>query len=108
MKKFKFRLTYFKESGKYYCDGVLEIECEALDGRPDIPYMHDVIDKVKIMRKNGGLPGLQSGKWEDAILISELDSSFPHLVVPEEYKEYYGWKAEREAARSVRRTFGEE
>ena len=82
-KKFRFILTYFKESGKFYSSGDLEIEADPLETDKNTPYMYDVILQVRKMRDNGKLPGLTGG-WDCYILISDFDSAFPHLITPKE------------------------
>lgn len=82
---FKFHLTYFKSSGKYYTDIEVDWECRTLDNQPDTPYMYDVFSKVRGLRDNGGpgaLPGLSGEGWEGPILVDCEENGVPGLILP--------------------------
>lgn len=66
----KIKLTYFKASGKYYCDGEYETSQE---------YPFQIYEEVKSWN-NGKLPGLSTGKWEGHILIS--GEFIPPALIP--------------------------
>lgn len=78
----KFKLIYFKESGKYYSEATVEWECRTFDGGV---YMPDVCSKVRQFRKrdqgNVPLPGLCGG-WDGPILI-DTEFGVPCLIMPE-------------------------
>lgn len=82
---FEIKLTYFKPSGKLYADGSFMCECDSIRSASTAPrscYMYDAIDRVKELRTEGKLPGLQSGKWEGPILV-DCDEGYPHLIMLE-------------------------
>lgn len=56
----KVTLTYFKPSGKYYCDGEYESILE---------FDFEIYEEVRVLKYHRNLPGLQSGNWEGGILI---------------------------------------
>lgn len=67
----KAKLTYFKESGKYYTDAETEV------------YGNDFWDgvvAVRRLREQRCLPGLASGQWDNSILIVFECSSVPQLL----------------------------
>lgn len=72
-RKYKVELTYFRESGKYYCHG----EYEA----PDVPLYH-IWSQVMRMKDNGNLPGLVRGANEFHVLINVPGHphDHPHLI----------------------------
>ena len=69
----KVKLTYFKESGKYYSEGEFETEH---------PEYHDwlIIADIKRMVKAGKLPGLIQGCTEFHILMSG-ETVVPALIL---------------------------
>lgn len=81
-REYKFRITYFKASGKFYtgCDVIWEVRsCEG-----GHPYMADATAKIRGLRDNGwqgALPGLCGDGWEGFILV-DCDEGYPCLVVP--------------------------
>ena len=65
----KIKLTYFKESGKYYSEGFYE-------SKKSLPFK--VYEEVKAMES---LPGLVK-TWGGVILVSaEGDASFPPAII---------------------------
>lgn len=70
----KVKLTYFKQSGKYYSEGEYDTEKE---------YLFKVFEEVKKMAEDGCLPGLMSGRSEFHVLIDVPDHphNHPHLVL---------------------------
>ncbi len=60
------RLTYFKGSGKYYCDGVYKSTHTF-----DTSWL--IYAEVRTFQQSGILPGLSSGKWDGYILVQPLD-----------------------------------
>ena len=72
----KVKLTYFKESGKYYTDETYETDKEM---------MNDVYDEVRQMQRDGKLPGLvEGGGKEFTILITSegVKHDVPQLIHP--------------------------
>ena len=67
----KVHLTYFKGSGKYYCEGEYESEHQ-LDF-----YIYSQVRDFNILQK---LPGLSTGRWEGYILVVPEDG-VPALLV---------------------------
>lgn len=85
-KTFKFRIVYFKPSGKYYTETTEEYEIRTCGGVTNIPYMNDVVAKIRGLRDSGGqgsMPGLnsQSEGWDGLILI-DCEQGFPCLILP--------------------------
>jgi hypothetical protein len=68
----KVKLTYFKESGKYYTEGIYQTKV------PEY-YDFDVYSEVRMMARTGKLPGLVAGCVEFDILISG-STVVPHLL----------------------------
>jgi hypothetical protein len=60
----KVTLTYFKPSGKYYCDG----EYESI---LDLDF--EIYEEVRTLRYHKHLPGLSSGTWVGNILVQPED-----------------------------------
>ena len=62
----KVLIRYFKESGKYYCDGYYETNIE---------YLHDWLVFAEVRRFNEleNLPGLSSGRWDGYALVQTND-----------------------------------
>lgn len=69
------KLTYFKESGKYYTVASYISELE---------YFFEIFEEVKGLRQDGKLPGLISGTWDGYILVysEEHPNAYPGLIVP--------------------------
>ncbi len=68
------KLTYFKESGKYYTVGEYYSELE---------WFFQIFDEVRDMKNKKRLPGLSSGNWDGDILV-ESDThpnAYPGLSV---------------------------
>lgn len=57
----KVKLTYFKNSGKYYSDGEYNTSLE--NG-------YEIYGEVRSFQDIGILPGLSTGKWEGYILVA--------------------------------------
>lgn len=66
------KLTYFKKSGKYYCEaGYISNKI----------YEFEVYDEVRQMANNGNLPGLSSGgKSSGFIILVEPIDGVPAIV----------------------------
>lgn len=85
---FVIKLTYFKESGKFYTNAQFEGIFERIGdhGQPIIgPYMNDVVEQVRGYIKDKTLPGLQSGSWDGPILV-DCDLGYPCLILPRKGK----------------------
>lgn len=69
------KLTYFKESGKYYSGGSYEAENKPL---------FEIWDEVREMQAAGKLPGLVSGATEFIISVDvpEHEHAHPRLIIP--------------------------
>lgn len=87
---FEFKLTYFKDSGKYYTDALVTWDvrciCDDMPFSSSMPNMNDVVAKVVGLRDDGGqgsMPGLsdQSAGWDGFILV-ECEQGFPCLIKP--------------------------
>ena len=81
----KVKLTYFKPSGKYYTDGEFEMEVEDCsksggDAGKNIPYLYDILAKVRDMNRCGPVPGL-STNWDGPILVNTEPSCCPALLL---------------------------
>jgi hypothetical protein len=75
-KKGKVKLTYFKESGKYYTDEIYETDKEM---------MYDVYDEVRQMQREGKLPGLIEGCGQEFIILVTSEGvkhDVPQLIFP--------------------------
>lgn len=75
--KFRFRLRYFKPSGKWYTDTLYEYECASIEttGPHQTPYMNDAVAHIRGLRDNGGqgaMPGLQSRTWDGHIIVEHF------------------------------------
>lgn len=77
-----FEVEYYKPSGKLYSTEQLVTSCQWVEGggAPAIPYMNDAVEAVKQLRVRGGLPGLQSGKWDGPIRVNH-PLGFPVLIL---------------------------
>ncbi len=75
-------LTYFKESGKYYTDGNLQILPEEINDEGNLCLMFKLVDRVKELSTNKELPGV-GGNWlkEGHILIDVPEIGYPHLIL---------------------------
>ena len=78
---FTFTIQYFKLSGKYYTETVLNMNVRACTGPgPRTAFMHDAVEKLQSMVRNKEqLPGLSSRGWEGHILI-DCEDGFPCLI----------------------------
>jgi hypothetical protein len=65
----KAKLTYFKESGKYYSAGVIDIDEE---------HMFKIVDEVKRMLANGVRPGLVDGHSNFHVVVTVPTHEFDH------------------------------
>jgi hypothetical protein len=74
-------LTYFKPSGKYYSEGEFTRDYMRVGNLGEVVYLPEVIEDVRAMQERGELPGLTSGRWEGAILITAEDGG-QHLLRP--------------------------
>ncbi len=81
----KVKLTYFKESGKYYSDGEYET---------DLQEWHDVIKDIKIKQEEGNLPGLVEGGGQEFMILVNTEgigtADVPHIIhpIPPENRRY--------------------
>lgn len=82
--EFKIIVMYFKENGKLYVKDTYTKHYEDC-GQPGHPccYMHAVTDDIQQMRKEGTLPGLASGCWNDGFIFVDCDAGYPVLIKPE-------------------------
>jgi hypothetical protein len=72
----KVKLTYFKESGKYYSNGEYETKQQM---------MYDVYEEVRQMQKDGKLPGLVDGGGKEFTVLVEIPDhpcGCPQLIFP--------------------------
>lgn len=76
---FRFRVDYFKPSGKWYSDALFEREfrtCETPEGvGRDLAYIYDVASHIRGLRDAGGqgaMPGLTGSGWEGSILVRQV------------------------------------
>lgn len=89
-KTFRFKLWYFKTTGKFYASGTADWEVRAHQvdkSLPATPHMPDAFAKVRGLRDTGGqgaLPGL-SGGWDGPILV-DCDDGYPGLIMPHQEK----------------------
>ena len=82
-KKFTFKLTYFKPTGKFYSNDSFEAEVRVCEGTT-IPYMPDIVAKVRGWRDTRGqraLPGLSGEGWDGFILV-DCEDGYPCLIKP--------------------------
>jgi len=63
---YKIKLTYFKESGKYYTEDFYET---------DKLWMFEIIEEVKQMKEGQRLPGISGNEW---IIHIEAEESHPN------------------------------
>lgn len=68
----KVRLTYFRDSGKYYSGGEYETTQE---------HMFQIFDEVREMQRAGRLPGLVDGSHFITLIDSDHPQSYPHLIM---------------------------
>lgn len=91
----KLRLTYFKEGGKWYEGGTMEV--------PDATPHWEIGDRVL---ETSPSPGLASGVWEGPILVEPLDPDgsvgIPILLPGNEPIDRATWLRKREAGRAAR------
>ena len=64
------KITYFKQSGKYY-------GCSALEG-PDLVY--DMASEIRILRDAGELPGLAPNCGKEFDIHISDEKGFPHII----------------------------
>ena len=71
---YKVKLTYFKQSGKYYSEGEYETNKR---------YMYEILDEVKDLLRDKQLPGLMVGHSDFITLIEVPDhpNNYFQLVV---------------------------
>lgn len=87
---FRFLITYFKPSGKYYGSDEVVWKIKAIGpDRHRIPYIYDAVDKLEALRDSGvagSLPGLSGTGWDGPILLQHLDGTEDggsmHLLMP--------------------------
>jgi hypothetical protein len=70
----KVNLTYFKDTGKYYCEGLYHTNLDPL---------FEIWDEVREMKKVGALPGLVKGSTEFYVLVEvpEHEHNHPRLIL---------------------------
>jgi hypothetical protein len=106
VRKFRFLITYFKDTGKYYTTALVTWHCKRLEPKdePDVgayaptetneengtPYIHDAVAKLRGLRDTGGpgaLPGLCGDGWDGPILIqiATLVNPGQHSKSPDDY-----------------------
>jgi hypothetical protein len=73
MDKLTVKLTYFKESGKYYATGEFTSEGN---------FLFEIIKEVEKFHSAGKLPGLVEGAGLDFKILIQHEGSPPHLFVP--------------------------
>ncbi|MBW4512898.1 MAG: hypothetical protein KME64_41380 [Scytonematopsis contorta HA4267-MV1] len=56
--KYFAKLTYFKESGKYYTEGDLEILPEEINNEGNLCLMFKLIDRIEELSRKKELPGI--------------------------------------------------
>ncbi len=73
------KLTYFRQSGKYYSDGAYMTA---------LPNMFQIFDEVMVKLQNRELPGLTPGHSPYYVHVdaSEHPNGYPGLVVPREWR----------------------
>jgi hypothetical protein len=86
VRMFRFRVDYFKPSGKWYSDANFEREfrtCEGCEGEGagrseyarTLSYIYDVVSYIRGLRDAGGqgaMPGLTGSGWEGSILVRQV------------------------------------
>jgi len=72
----KVKLTYFKDSGKYYCNGSYDTSKKAL---------WEIFREVEELQKSKHLPGVVTGTFFKYVLIDvpEHPHRHPHLCIRE-------------------------
>ena len=65
------KLSYFKESGKYYAEGSFRID--------ETELFHEIINRVRDLHEKGRLPGLAPGAVEYGVLI-QMEAAPPHFL----------------------------
>lgn len=80
-KTFAIKVTYFKPSGKYYTDTMVDREVRVEAGNSC--NMNDVVAWLRGHQRygGGGLPGLASGCWDGPILV-DCSEGYPCLILP--------------------------
>lgn len=83
---FRFRISYYKASGKWHLDADVEWRIAANSKVGTTPYLPDAVTKLRGHRQQSSLPGLASGSWDGPILIRHLDGTedggLSHLLMP--------------------------
>lgn len=82
-KKFKFHITYFKPSGKFYTSATEEREIRVCENT-EVPYMNDYCSRIRGLRDSQGqegLPGLSGSGWDGFILVN-CEEGYPCLILP--------------------------
>lgn len=69
--KYKIKLDYFKESGKYYTSGEYYTNEE---------WMFDVEKEIIRMKNSGKLPGVSGSSWDIYVDASEHPNGCPMLI----------------------------
>ena len=70
---YEITLEYFKESGKYYTEGVYST---------DLEHVFEIVEEVKILREQNMLPGI--GCWEGYIYLNneQVPNGYPVIIKP--------------------------
>lgn len=68
-------LQYFKESGKYYSSGYVDLE--------EGDHFWARLEALIALLKEGHLPGLVSSEWPGPIHVIDETSELPHIILPE-------------------------
>jgi hypothetical protein len=71
------KLQYFKPSGKWGYEGVLEW--------PDHVSMHGLMGHIDYMIASNKLPGLSSGHWEGPIYVDSSDHPMGYPILMQGY-----------------------
>ena len=76
---YEIKLEYFKESGKYYTEGVYST---------DLEHVFEIVEEVKLLREQSMLPGIDC--WEGYIYLNteQVPNGYPVIIKPlqERYK----------------------
>lgn len=85
MSQHKAIIYYFKQSGKYYTEGELELLPEEIDEEKKLALMFKICERLRLLGKQGKLPGLSFGSnWlaEGYAYINVSDIGYPCLLIP--------------------------
>tara|TARA_Y100001935_G_C17096122_1_gene403647 strand:- start:260 stop:466 length:207 start_codon:yes stop_codon:yes gene_type:complete len=66
----KVKLTYFKQTGKYYTEAETTVDTDGF---------YTAIDEIRRRAIWSELPGLESGAWSGPIMVTIND--LPHLIL---------------------------